>query len=291
MSEDQASGGRSYAASAVDRERDSFAGKVWAMFSPMGRAAPLALHWLVLRGLLAGVLYTGLYRASWRLFGEVAGVRLMPALTIWLLDVVWFSSLAILAVGKAADQWAANDDGKLLDAKSDQPSLPSIGILALVVLLILKLTLWTALPTGIEGWPTDWRRHFNFLYPRPVLRPLVLAPMWGCWALILAKGVGRPSVKHDTQPSGADDSPSPQLVLGWFMGATALTALFCGRHGRWMIGCIIGLVVLAVTFVFCVAAARRFSGHTRFTVLAASQVSQVTFLAAYLVAAQYIYRH
>jgi len=81
------------------------------------------------------------------------------------------------------------------------------------------------------------------------------------------------------------------MVLGWFAGATTLTAIFCGRHGRWMIGCIIGLVVLAVSFVFCVAAARRFSGHTRFTVLAASQVAQITFLIAYLMAAQYIYRY
>ena len=58
-----------------------------------------------------------------------------------------------------------------------------------------------------------------------------------------------------------------------------------------MIGCVISLVVLGVTFLFAVFSSRRFSGHTRFTVLASSLVAQVTFLMAYLAACQRIYRY
>ena len=153
------------------------------------------------------------------------------------------------------------------------PALELGGVLAVAVLVALKLALWAAVPEGIAGWPADWRRYFNFLYPWPVFRPLILAPLWGRWALILASGVGRAAPGQ----GGAVTVPvrsSLSGVLGWLVALTVLTAIYCGRHGQWMIGCIIGLAVLGCTFLFAVLTSRRFGGHTRASVYAAGLSSR-----------------
>ena len=250
-----------------------------------GGASVAAVHWLVPGGLLIGLAYVGLYRASWRIFGEVAGVRLMPALAIWLLDVVLCGLPLLLGAARTVDRW-----GERGENPTASPSrLGQAGTIGLLVLLILKLVLWTALSPGIAGWPADWRRYFNFAYPRPVLRPLILAPMWGRWGLILAASIGRTAPAEGGPIAGLSGARSPAVVLGWFVPVLALTAVYCGRHGRWMIGCIIGLAVLGVTFLFAVVSARRFSGHTRYTVYAAALLSEASFLIFYLAACQRIY--
>jgi hypothetical protein len=114
--------------------------------------------------------------------------------------------------------------------------------------------------------------------------------MWGRWALILASGVGPPS-PHQQNWIGLPRRKPIAGTLGWFVAVTLLTAVYCGRHGRWMSGCIISLAVLGTTFVCAVVTARRFSGHTRFTVYASALVAEVTFLLAYLAASQHIYRY
>ncbi|MHC4063380.1 MAG: adenosylcobinamide-GDP ribazoletransferase [Planctomycetota bacterium] len=244
-----------------------------------------AVHWLVPGGLLIGLLYVGLFRASWRIFGEVSGVRLMPALAVWLVDVVLFGQLMLRGAAGTIDKWAGDRESGGAAAMW----IGQAGMIGLFVLLILKLGLWTALPAGVEGWPGDWRRFFNFAYPRPVLRPLILAPVWGRWGMILAAGIGRTAPAEGGPIAGLSGARSPAVVLGWFLPVLGLSAIYCGRHGRWMIGCIIGLAVLGVTFLFSVVSARRFSGHTRFTVYAAGLLSEIAFLVFYLAASQRIY--
>jgi hypothetical protein len=113
--------------------------------------------------------------------------------------------------------------------------------------------------------------------------------MWGRWALILAGNIGRTAPHEADNIAGLAGRRSPAVVFGWFLVNLALTVVYCGRQGRWMIGCVIGLAVLGVTFLFAVVAARRFSGQTRFTVYAAAFVAEVVFLLFYLAASQRIY--
>lgn len=253
-----------------------------------GRGSSAAIHWLVPAGLVIGLIYVGLYRGCWRVFGEVSGVRLMPAAAVWLLDVALFGLPMFLAAARTADRWGATDQPG--DPAGDG-RLGTAGLVALIVVLILKLALWTAIPQGVAGWPMDWRRHLNFLYPRPVFRPLILAPLWGRWGLMLAGSIGRTAPAQGRSVAGLSGAASPVVVLGWFIVNVVVTAIYCGRHGRWMIGCIIGLVVLGVTFLFAVLAARRFSGHTRFTIYASAALAEIVFLIAYLAASQRIYRY
>ncbi len=221
------------------------------------------------------------------MFGEVGGVRLMPALAVWLADVAVFGLAMLLAAARLADRWSVAD--------LDEPARPNrglglAGIYVLVVLATVKLALWAAVPEGIAGWPDNWRRYFNFLYPRPVFRPLILTPLWGRWALILASGIGRPAPKQGDPPEFAAGG-TVRATLGWFLVVLVITAVYCGRHGRWMIGGIIGLAVLGCTFVFAVAAARRFGGRTPTAIQAVGLVGEITFLVGYLAASQHIYRY
>jgi len=252
---------------------------------PSGPGSAAAVHWLVPGSLLIGLIYVGLYRASWRIFGEVGQVRLMPALAVWLADVSFLGLLMVLGAARTVDRWG----GARKDLAGGPGWLGLAGMIALFVLLIFKLALWTAIPVGVAGWPGDWRRFFNFAYPRPVFRPLLLAPMWGRWGMILAAGIGRTAPAEGGAIPGLLGARSPVVVVGWFLLVAGLTAVYCGRGGRWMIGCMIGLAVLGVTFLFAVIAARRFSGHTRFSVYAAALVSEVAFLIFYLAASQRIY--
>jgi hypothetical protein len=258
------------------------------VFGPNGSGSAAAVHWLVPAGLVIGLLYAGAYRGCWRVFGEVSGVRLIPALAVWLLDAALFGLPMFLGASRMADRWSLADDPA---GRPDDGRLRTAGMVTLIVLLIAKLALWTAIPKGLAGWPMDWRRHLNFLYPRPVFRPLILAPLWGRWALMLAGSIGRPALTRGRPMAGIAGVASPAAVLGWFVVNVVATSIYCGRHGRWMIGCIIGLVVLGVTFLFSVLTARRFSGHTRFTVYAAAGLAEIVFLIAYLAASQRIYRY
>ncbi|HUU84845.1 MAG TPA: hypothetical protein VM243_15195 [Phycisphaerae bacterium] len=255
---------------------------------PDGAGSSRAIHWLVPAGLLMGLAYAALYRGCWRVFGEVAGVRLLPAVVVWLLDAALLGLPMFVGAARVGDCWGRPH---LLDDAADGRQLGVAGVFILVVLLVLKLALWTALPEGILGWPTDWRRHFNFLYPRPVFRPLILAPLWGRWALMLAGSIGRTAPMQDRPILGRAGGASPVRLLGWFLFNLVMTAVYCGRHGRWMIGCIIGLVVLGVTFLFSVVVARRFRGQTRSTVYAAAGLGEIVFLVAYLAFSQRIYRY
>lgn len=252
-----------------------------------------AVHWLVPTGLAIGLIYAGVYRGCWRIFGEVSGVRLMPAVAVWLVDAILFSLPMYLGAARVADRWSLplQPGGRADQGTTGDRWLGTAGVMTLMVLLVVKLVLWTAIPKGILGWPTDWRRYLNFLYPRPVFRPLILAPLWGRWALMLAGSIGRAAPGSGRSAPGLAGPASPVVVLGWFLVNLFVTGIYCGPRGRWMIGCIIGLVVLGVTFLFSVLAARRFGGRTAFTVYAAAALAEITFLIAYLAASQRIYRY
>ncbi|UCG17591.1 MAG: hypothetical protein JSV19_06075 [Phycisphaerales bacterium] len=247
-----------------------------------GVAGACRTHWIVPMGLVVGIGYACLYRGAWRFFGEVQGIRLMPAVAVWLLDVGLCGSVLLVGSARVADQIFGGRSRRPGGEPTVEGRLGLVGMASFVVLCVLKLMLWISIPEGVSTWPGIWGSGLNFAYPHAFYRPLLLAPIWGRWGLVLAAGLGRPSAEADAVIRGLTSRQSPYGVLIWFVPVAALTAVYCGYSGRWAYGCVIALGVMGATYLFGVAVARRLGGQTRETILAAGLVAEMSYLVLYM---------
>ena len=127
------------------------------------------------------------------------------------------------------------------------------------------------------------------MYPHAEYRPLILAPMWGRWAMLMVGSIGRLRDRADTGVSRFCGSLSATLVLLWAVPVTVLTSIYCGHQGRWMFGCIISCVVLAGTYLYGAIASHRQGGQTHDSILGAGLIGELIFLVAYEALAGEIY--
>jgi len=234
-------------------------------------------RWLVPIGLAIGLVYAALYRAAWRFFGESEGIRLMPAVAVWLLDVALCGSVLMFGAARVAQRIATRS----VPPDPAVPVLLSVGTVVFVVVCTLKLMLWIAIPHGVSTWPGIWGSTLNFAYPHTFYRPLILAPMWGRWGVLLAAGLGRPAPHADPLVRGLMVRQSPATVLAWFLPVAVLTAVYCGYNAKWMYGAVIALGVMGVTYLYGVAVAYRLTGQSRDTLRAAGLIAELTFLILY----------
>lgn len=241
--------------------------------------------WIVPVGLLIGLAWVGLFRGSWKLYGEgdVQGLRLIPALALVLLEMLVTGRLLVFAAARAAD-----------DARIGIESSQPLSARGTVVMLAVAMTQWAlivSIPHWSPWWPTpdDWRSTFNFLYPRPIYRPLLLAPLWGRWALLLAASVGRTANHADPLTAAVCASATPSRVLRNAIAPLLLSCIYFSRERNFLIGGLIGLGVLAISYLTAVILSIRCGGQTRTTIFATGQIAQLAFLAIYRAAWGYIY--
>jgi hypothetical protein len=247
-----------------------------------------ASYWFLPIGVGIGFLWVGVFRAVWRLYGEeVTSLRLVPAMAVVVVDVIFtgyclFGGLAATVnalTGRRHAREPENDEGAPLAAPA---------VMVLLLAMILEVVLLSALRTGAWWWPADWRRHLNFAYPRLIYRPLLLAPLWGRWAVLLAASVGRVAPRAHPSIMGLSRAVTSAQVLVSLLLPLALTAAYCSRSGNIVIGTIISLAVLGLTFVVSVMVARRGGGQTRRSVLAAGKIAELIFLSLFVGLSGYI---
>ncbi len=247
-----------------------------------------ASHWFVPIGLAIGLLWVGVFRAVWRLYGEeVTSLRLVPAAAVVLVDGLFvgyclFGGLAATVNALTGRRHAREPE------QEDAVALAQPAVMVLLLAILLELILISALRTGSWWWPSDWRRYLNFAYPRLIYRPLLLAPLWGRWAILLAASVGRVAPRAHSAAVGLSRASSPRRVLTTFLPPLIFTAAYCSRSGNVIIGTIIALAVLGLTFVSSVIIARRGGGQTRRSMLAAGKIAELIFLGAFVGMSGYI---
>ena len=256
----------------------------WASVGPVtaGRVVPAsdilwALPWL---GLLLGFAWTVIFAGAWRMFGEYGSLRLVPVLAIVVGDCL-LSGRFLMAGVRATESLASRDDRQL---SMSRPEIYAIGAVTAALLLLVLYGLLLAVPTGVEWWPTGWRWHLRRLYPRPVFRPLVLMPLWACWGMVLASGIGRARGDAEGEdPAGriAGQATPRQIFLG-FLPAAAISAVYCSRDGNLVIGLAISLVVFVCVYVTAMAAALRWRGQNAVTILVSGLVGRTAFLLCWL---------
>lgn len=239
-----------------------------------------APRWIVPIGLVIGLAWAGLFRMTWRVYGETGGLRLIPSLAIVLLESLFTGVLLILGLVRTIHVLGGNRPvTERLDPAA--PLSPS-ATLALVLVVLGQWILIASIPVVNPWWPTmGWRRHFNFLYPAPVYRPLLLAPIWGRWGLLAAACIGRTSRNADAETVALCANVRPSLLLYSAILPLALSAVYFARDGNLLLGVIAGLIVFGITYLAAVVMARRGGGQTRQSLYAAAQVAQLVFLAVY----------
>lgn len=204
----------------------------------------LSLGW----GLAAG----GLWTAAWRVFGYYNDLPLMPVAVVAGGMLLWLYRRATMAVGRILG--------------GADPQAKSLMTWLAATLLVLAML-------GLKGW-YHWHR------PQPILRALLLAPLWGGWAMMILPQLCR--VNGRTEPA----------VAAWAQGCGPLAAAGC-------MGAVAGATILSFTFLpwsqlsipaatvlgtilSGIALSRASGGLTRTGLLAANFIAQILFLAAYL---------
>lgn len=237
-------------------------------------------HWFVPLGFLIGLLWMGAYRATWRLFGdpEVTQVRVLPALAVVWLELAFTGrclATGFVACGfgrVSAEVESAGRDAAMARVML-RACLAALGLWVLVV----------GLPDRI-GWYAasgDWRSMLNPIFPLATYRPLLLAPMWGRWAILLAARIGRPAANADADMRALSAAASVPCVLGWLMPILFLSAFYVNREGRAAGALLAGLGVLLTAYLFAAIAAQRRGGQDRHSVHACGFAAQLVFLALY----------
>ncbi len=237
--------------------------------------------WIVPIGLVIGLIWVGVFRACWRVYGETSSIRFVPALAVVIVECLVTGPFLVLGLARTIHLLTKQNP---LRADTDTMTpLSPIGSLALGLTVLSQWALIVSIPTVSPWWPgeNDWRRMFAFMYPAPIYRPLILAPLWGRWALLLAAGIGRTARGCDPQLDALAASIRPGRLLRYTILPMSLTAIYCSRDQNLLLGGIIGLLVFGVTYLVSVIMARRGGGQSRHTVYAAGQIAQLSFLALY----------
>jgi hypothetical protein len=238
-----------------------------------------AASWIVPLGLIIGLVWAGVFRLTWRVYGEAGNVRVIPALSIVLIECLLTGPFLALGLARTAHLLSgAKPLAAVVDPKSP---LSPVGTLVLTLTLLTEWVLIASIRADAAWWPSshDWRSKFNFIYPAPIYRPLLLAPIWGRWGMLLAASVGRTARGADEAIVLFCESMRPARMLRYAVLPVALTAIYFSREGNVFIGLIMALIVFAGTYIVAVLLAQRGGGQSRQSLYAAGQIAQLAFLA------------
>lgn len=232
-------------------------------------------------GLLVGLIWVGTFRIGWWLYGETGSIRMVPSLMIIMVECLLTGPFLALGLARTI-HLLTGDEPTIPDSNRLTPLSP-IGTLILCLIVLSEYVLILSMEHR-EGWwpsPNDWRSYFNFMYPRPIFRPLLLAPLWGRWGILLAATIGRADRHADAQSLALNRHMSPGRLLRNALVPFILTAIYCSRSRNFLTGVLIGMIVFAMTYLVTVALVRRSGGHSRQSLFAAGQIAQLAFLAVY----------
>jgi len=245
-----------------------------------------SVHWFVPIGLVVGLGWMGAYRLAWRLFGDpdVTQVRLLPALAVLWLEMGVTGRALISGFWScfARPEADAAPDGTARPAQ-DRSAISAAVWTTGPLMVVTFLVLIVSLPERI-GWyaaSDDWRAWFNPIYPIATYRPLLLAPLWGRWGVLLGSGIGSPSNRADELFRGVSRAARPLPVMGWMALLVLLGALYANRESHVEGALATGLLVLLITYLFAARLALRRGGQDRAGALACGFVAECVFLALY----------
>jgi len=234
-------------------------------------AAPerFARAWMGLMGLslLWGIAMAYLFGGARSLFGDVTGMLVIPAATVTALTVMWLYRRAVVDLARA-----------IVRGRAEQIA-PGAAAITLVLALAML---------GLESWQPDYSDSMPwFLHwiPRTMFRPLILAPLWGAWAMLITLQFCRPTER--TEPAvaalarGCGPLTAAMCMLVPFAATVFSFRPFYSTHDRWqhlIIPSLTALTAIAGGWLFC----RLDGAPMRRGLLATNMLTQLVLILAYL---------
>ena len=225
--------------------------------------------WIGLVGLslLWGIAMAYLFGAAGSLFGEVTGLLMMPAAVVTTATVAWLYRLAVVDLARVVAR-----------SRAEQ-----VAPVAAAVTLVLALAM-----CGLKSHQPDWSNGLPwFLHwiPRTMFRTLILAPVWGGWAMLITLQFCRPT--EQTEPAvvalgrGCGPLTAAMCMLAPFAATVWSFRMFYHAHEWWQ-----NLIIPAVTALTAIAGGwlicRLDGAPTRRGLLATNMLTQLVFILAYL---------
>ncbi len=218
---------------------------------------------LMLLSLCWGIVGVLLYGWAWAVFGEYTGIQLMPTAVIVVAWTIGPYRRCVVALGRAI---------------AGPGSAGSAVVVVVLALAMLGLN---------DGWRSDWPNYWsfnmsNYLHwmPRTMFRAVILAPVWGAWAMLAVAQFCR---KHDScSPAikALARGCGPMTVAMCMAVPLAATLLAFHMFPA------INLTIPGATIIAALAGgsimSRRNGGLTRDILLAVNILTQLTFIIAYL---------
>lgn len=240
-----------------------------------------AVPWIVPIGLVIGLAWAGTFKGTWRIYGEIANMRVVPPLAVVLLDCLVMGPFLALGLARTINLLTSV---RPLRPETDRASpLSPVGTLILCLTVLSQWVLIASIPPTSSWWPPydDWRYPLRHLYPAALYRPLVLAPVWGRWAILLAATIGRTAKYADRQTVALCRTMRPTRLILHTLFPFAITSILLSKRGNYVTGIMVGLLVFGFTYVVSLIMARRGGGQTRQSLYAVGEIGQLAFLAVY----------
>lgn len=219
--------------------------------------------WLMLIGLGWGILCVGLW--------ELGGLAVRRSASLPLVSVL----LVALATLTGLYRRALESLVALLSVRGAGQAIAATALMLTYVVFLLEGTGWNLNSASYLPRMLEWIR------PQPWHRALLLAPVWGSWAMLLTVQFHRPDENTEACVAAFARRCGP-ATAAFTMGAVLMVSLWYFNHLSWWQFSIPLVTILTAASAgawFCRAA----GGLGRDPLLAVNLLTQMAFLAAYLV--------
>lgn len=241
---------------------------------------------IIITGLLYGFLLSAVYAITWKIFGDIyftdrSRLRLIPSVMI-IVTMCIFGYRQLDGLTVSVDRLAGDSD------RDENSNLKMAGILAIIVIILLKYSALLAMPNHTPWWPADWRRYFAFAYPKVHIRVLILLALWGKTAVLIAGATGPSSSGIELPEKILRKKLSIKSLIANLLLTFILTTIYFSSLNSRTIGLIISFVIFILVYLASIFLAWRNKGHDKYSIFACAELAEILLLLSYLSIAKYL---
>ncbi len=248
---------------------------------------------MILWGLIYGIILSGAFAISWKCFGDIyfserSRLRLMPCISVLFVSCL-LNFNQITGFGKLLDRLAGCCDIEhSSDCNCNPYRIMLPGMLAILMLFLIKFSALLAMPYHAPWWPADWRRIFNRFYPQMHFRVLILMGIWGKMGFIIASSTGQTAENIDNRSKFIRENSKIRSLLGNLVIVFSLTAIYFSSWRNRALGLLISFVIFVVIYLVSMIISWRLKGHDKYSMFACGELAEILLLLSYLAIAKFL---